>query len=164
MIAGLKVKTRLALRSRFADPVVLVHTRPSERECGSVGLEALLAGELRARPSSWRSMRQVCFSSKGFPLLPQPGLRSAGRKLTELHRRAEESVRGQSNRSLRTSLKPDKLSHSQLLTVGAWLQPSSAGFIHLLSRRGGTSRSTQVAYFQSLNTLHNLLLTKLYSS
>lgn len=147
MIAGLKVKTRLALRSRFADPVVLVHTWPSERECGSVGLEALLAGELRARTSS-RSMRGVRFPSKGLPLLPQPGLRSAGRKLTELHRRAEESVRGQTNRSLRTSLKPDKLSHSLLLTGGAWFQPSTVGFIHLLSRLGGTSHSAQVAYIR----------------
>lgn len=98
--SGSRSKARLALGSGFADPVVLVNTRPTEGECGSIGLEGFLARELRAWTSSWRSVRQECFPSKDLPLLPQPGLRGAGRKLAELWKRAEQRVRGQQYKSL----------------------------------------------------------------
>lgn len=84
---GSGLKARLALGSGFADPVVLVDTRPGEGERGSIGLEAFLSGELGGRTSDWRSLRWERLRSESLPLLPEPGLRSTGRKLTELRRR-----------------------------------------------------------------------------
>lgn len=83
------LKARFALGSRLADPVVLVDARPCEGKGGSVGFEAFLAGELGSRSSRGRRER-VC--SKSLPLLPQPGLRGAWRKLTELRTTETQSV------------------------------------------------------------------------
>lgn len=82
--SGSCLKFGLALGPGFADPVVLVNTRPTEGESGSIGLEAFLARELGNRTSSWRSVGRICVPRKGLPLLPQPVLRGALRKLTEL--------------------------------------------------------------------------------
>lgn len=75
---------RLALRPGLADPVVLVHPRPREGESGPVRIEALRVQERRVGPSGDGSVGRERVSGEGLPLLPQPGLRGAGRKLAEL--------------------------------------------------------------------------------
>jgi len=100
--------------------VVFVDARPGEGEGGAKGLETFLGGELGGGTSDWG--RRVRREGVGLPLVPQPGLRGARRKLTELRTRgAEGNVKKPS-----TTIQSQNISEARLQHEGQMLRSSGS--------------------------------------